>query len=692
MGVIRFREFFEATFPDAVYPVPGPEEFDHVLIDLNSVVHQSCAQSTNEEGVITQVFETLDDLLEVAVPVKTVNLCLDGPAPHAKLMLQRQRRAQKQLQPTGWFPSYRITAGSAFMTRLEKALEYYCCRCLAEQHRSVQFHISGARVPGEGETKMLQHLRRGTEGRPESLTETVCLVGGDSDLLLTGLACTWMPNVYWLNTSTQTCYSIARLCADWSHRAETQKAKAEGEADEAVVAGRRPKKRKPSVLQVVKELLAGVPANAVSNVPRSDGEQKAEESRAITHGYYLPGTRLDLAVLATLRGTDYLPAVEGLQLKALWEAYAGLRRTKYAGEALLGAQRGRLQFNVPFLSAVLAKGAAEGTARAMGFRRRSDADAGRYLQGVLWTVASLAQGGCCDYAFVYGRDQAPGVEEIIDMLKSEDIRCPAASHQPLAPLANLIALLPSNTYKELPRPFADLLVTFSKQGATEEEKKAALLPCSAAKTALSPQDFRARCTAVEARLKKLQAAQTPASLARAVEDVVGLVAPECLDAADVKLLEVARERCLYLGDASYTEVAGATLASYPKPPFAALPKLQNISNLKSKHFDPMGPAVLPLQYRGVAELTCRFLWDVEAEPVRLPADVTLEKAGRKRTREAVEEAEQQEVTPEETARDVPHTKQKAKKKKKEVRRTPEQQRLGGMLVTDLLSLAGDMED
>lgn len=44
-----------------------------------SVVHQSCAQSTNEEGVITQVFETLDDLLEVAVPVKTVNLCLDGP-------------------------------------------------------------------------------------------------------------------------------------------------------------------------------------------------------------------------------------------------------------------------------------------------------------------------------------------------------------------------------------------------------------------------------------------------------------------------------------------------------------------------------------------------------------------------------------------------------------------------------------
>lgn len=80
---------------------------DHVLIDLNCIVHSclhacssSCSPYEGEalEGcpkhmVFQAVLERLEELLTtIIIPVKSLTICLDGPPPFAKIQTQRLRR------------------------------------------------------------------------------------------------------------------------------------------------------------------------------------------------------------------------------------------------------------------------------------------------------------------------------------------------------------------------------------------------------------------------------------------------------------------------------------------------------------------------------------------------------------------------------------------------------------------------
>lgn len=53
-------------------------------------------------------------------------------------------------------------------------------------YERVKFYISGASVPGEGELKCIDWLKRMTKGGAENAV----IVGGDADLILQGLALT----------------------------------------------------------------------------------------------------------------------------------------------------------------------------------------------------------------------------------------------------------------------------------------------------------------------------------------------------------------------------------------------------------------------------------------------------------------------------------------------------------------------
>lgn len=53
-------------------------------------------------------------------------------------------------------------------------------------YERVKFYISGANVPGEGELKCIDWLKRMSKGG----SENAVIVGGDADLILQGLALT----------------------------------------------------------------------------------------------------------------------------------------------------------------------------------------------------------------------------------------------------------------------------------------------------------------------------------------------------------------------------------------------------------------------------------------------------------------------------------------------------------------------
>ncbi|KAF9421787.1 hypothetical protein BGZ94_008753 [Podila epigama] len=69
--------------------------FDAVFIDLNCVIHPSLRSSKSEAAFIKKLFKTLDKLLEQFMPSRVCYLSVDGPAPVAKMLLQKARRQSK---------------------------------------------------------------------------------------------------------------------------------------------------------------------------------------------------------------------------------------------------------------------------------------------------------------------------------------------------------------------------------------------------------------------------------------------------------------------------------------------------------------------------------------------------------------------------------------------------------------------
>jgi hypothetical protein len=686
MGIIRFRNFFDSAFPGAVYSTAGPEQFDHVLIDMNGFIHTSAQQNPAEDSLIANVLDSLDSVLHLTTPTKSVSLSVDGPAPLAKLQLQKERRLK---QNNALFPSYRITAGSRFMQRLEKALEYWMCRTL-KSYPTVQFFLSGPRVPGEGETKILHHMR-GLCADPSAINDRFCLVSSDSDMILVGLACTTATNIFWLDPSSHECHSISRFCALSAAAAHTS---SQPNSDVS--------------LDVLRELLAGTAANEVSNVAKEEPSTLSPDTQ-FTSAKYLPGSRLDLVLLACLTGTDYLPALDLFGLKPAWEAYRTLRTEAFPQASLVepsAKDDGVLQFNAPFLSQLLTR-AAKGVdkPRSMGLSRGSDANTVRYLEGLLWSVTSFARGECCDYEYVYGCLMAPSVEDIIDVLRSLPVTCPVSKAQPLAPLKNYCALVPPAAYTELPGPLSDLIRTFTKKGSTDEEKDSAVVKCNCAFTRLSDQDRRRKRDQAAGAVQRFRDAGADATrLRRATEDLFGFLRDAQLDPADAQLLEFGKPRCFFLAKSVHKKMEGAKLAAIPRAPTPSFPPVVKVPDLMSHTFEN---APLPLAAREypthahTLELT--FAWQPDVAPVTLALR-------RPKKAERVSFAAKPQPTPKGTKtkrkRELPKTtgdamtksqpvqkkKKLLKKKSKATSETKAQSKaqakaLGRTLVTDLLSMS-----
>lgn len=186
------------------------EEFDHVLIDMNQLLHISLRRSRSEGHALTILMKELDACCALATPRISLVLAMDGPPSAAKLATQRRRRfstfvrsewKQEQLARFKKFSKQDearrrrkyatetktlcITPGTAFMEKAEKALLYWAWQRMQNYKNplsKVRVYISSSNVHGEGEVKLLdwilKHNRHG---------QSIAIMGGDSDLVLEGL-------------------------------------------------------------------------------------------------------------------------------------------------------------------------------------------------------------------------------------------------------------------------------------------------------------------------------------------------------------------------------------------------------------------------------------------------------------------------------------------------------------------------
>ena len=150
-------------------------------------------------------------ITQIVKPKVSVYMAIDGVAPRAKLNQQRSRRfrsakdmleaAQEKAKQNrnnsddnatsdkAVFDSNCITPGTEFLLKVSEMIQYFIRKKLKEDvaWRNLLVIFSGPDIPGEGEHKIMSHIRAMRNNPDYQPNTRHCIYGQDADLIMLGL-------------------------------------------------------------------------------------------------------------------------------------------------------------------------------------------------------------------------------------------------------------------------------------------------------------------------------------------------------------------------------------------------------------------------------------------------------------------------------------------------------------------------
>jgi len=210
MGVPRLDRYFRVYYGKHIRYFHEKDKSKYIkpdvtLLDTNPLIHKACQQVFNYGAqkrmlnpyrrlsydekvakVYYLYFQWLKEVVEIAFPKETLYIAIDGVAPLAKQIQQRQRRfrATAMREEEAEFDPNQITSGSLLIHNLMKYIHYHSrIEMFKGSWQDIDVVISSHTAPGEGEHKIMDYIRT----LPQE--KSVCMYGPDGDLIMLGLGC-----------------------------------------------------------------------------------------------------------------------------------------------------------------------------------------------------------------------------------------------------------------------------------------------------------------------------------------------------------------------------------------------------------------------------------------------------------------------------------------------------------------------
>lgn len=223
MGVPAYFRKLDKKYRIVKHNIDKP--IKSTYIDGNCLIHPQCfavldanKDVTNQKilfkKMCTRIVEYIDYIIRLTNPTDLVYIAIDGVAPLAKINQQRMRRfgyannyrseiyKKHSVKINDSWSNIVVTPGTQFMYELHKYIKaYYKSRLSNNTDPKCTYKIiySSYLTPGEGEHKILQHLKQNTSA--DELDATI-IYGLDADLIFLAMA-SQIPNIYLLRESSQ---------------------------------------------------------------------------------------------------------------------------------------------------------------------------------------------------------------------------------------------------------------------------------------------------------------------------------------------------------------------------------------------------------------------------------------------------------------------------------------------------------
>eukprot|EP00884_Botryococcus_braunii_P004369 jgi/Botrbrau1/13933/Bobra.0193s0001.1 len=431
MGIEGFSSWFKQQYPKAFGKYES-SSFTHVYVDMASVLHNVLRKARTSNHFHFLLYAKLDNIMHQCNPSRSVVFAMDGPAPLAKLLTQRQRRIRESRKDST--SSQRATSGAGltpgtpFMAEVQQSLAYYIAqRVTSPRYQHLQFELSGANVKGEGEQKILSRLLR--PWAPVSVHDTHCIIASDSDMILMAMLAD-IPGVYVLLDD-----SLTPIDKRLMWQVLSPAGLASQPLRSAIPSHHRKGVRKKqssficfSVDALAAEWRAQHPNFFLTNMTEHTDQPTVEEgdslinvsaptknalqSWRVLRGPQFRAMALDLVVMAVIgSGNDYLPPMQHVTLVGtlhsnLWTCYLAMRSSlEWSAQWLVEEREAMVQLNPHFMSELLRRCRPPSNQEMSGETLfpglKPPADPGAYAKGLQWLLTMYTRGDCPDYRYTY---------------------------------------------------------------------------------------------------------------------------------------------------------------------------------------------------------------------------------------------------------------------------------------------------